>query len=269
MTDEVDVGGHRIAYERKGDGPPLVLLHGWPMDGREWRRQLEGLSDEFTVVAWDAPGAGRSTDPPETFRLPDWADCLAAFIEALGLERCHVGGTSWGGGLALELYRRHQEVVRTLILASAYAGWAGSLPAEVVEQRLQLMLRNSKLPPDQWAPALVGTFFSKDPSAEIVREASSIVSDLHPGATRVAMQAFAEADLRNVLPRIDVPTLLLCGEDDVRAPRPVWEALHSGIRGSKLVLIPGAGHVIDIEAAEPFNAEVRAFLRAQSYDARW
>jgi pimeloyl-ACP methyl ester carboxylesterase len=234
------------------------------MDGREWRRQLEGLSDEFTVVAWDAPGAGRSTDPPETFRLPDWADCLAAFIEALGLERCHVGGLSWGGGLALELYRRHREVVRTLILASAYAGWAGSLPAETAEQRLQLMLRNSTLPPDRWAPALVGTFFSKEPPAEIVREASTIVSDLHPGATRVAMKAFAEADLRDVLPLIDVPTLLLCGEDDVRAPRPVWEVLHSGIRGSKLVLIPGVGHVIDIEAAARFNGEVRAFLRAQS-----
>ena len=96
--DDVEVGGHRIASERKGDGPPLVLLHGWPIDGREWRRQLEGLSDEFTVVAWDARGAGRSTDPLETFRLSDWADCLAAFIEALGLERCHLGGLSWGGG---------------------------------------------------------------------------------------------------------------------------------------------------------------------------
>jgi pimeloyl-ACP methyl ester carboxylesterase len=126
--DEIEVDGHRIAYERKGAGPPLVVLHGWPMDGREWRRQIDGLSDEFTVVAWDAPGAGRSSDPPETFRLSDWADCLAAFIETLGLGRSHVGGLSWGGGLALELYRRHPGVVRTLILASAYAGWAGSLP---------------------------------------------------------------------------------------------------------------------------------------------
>ncbi len=216
------------------------------------------------MVAWDAPGAGRSSDPPETFRLPDWADCLAAFIEALGLGRSHVGGLSWGGGLALEFYRRHPGVVRTLILASAYAGWAGSLPAEVVKQRLQLMLRDSELPSDRWAPALVETFFSQSPPPGIVHEALSIVSDLHPGATRVAMQAFAEADLREVLSRIEVPTLLLCGEDDVRAPRHVWEALHSGISGSKLVLIPGVGHVIDIEAAERFNKEVKAFLRAQS-----
>ena len=264
MMDEIEVGGHRIAYERVGEGPPLVLLHGWPIDSREWRRQIDGLSDEFTVVAWDAPGAGRSSDPPETFRLCDWADCLAAFIEALGLGRSHVGGLSWGGGLAIELYRRHPEVVRSLILASAYAGWAGSLPAEIVEQRLQLMLRVSALPPEQWAPALVETFFSKNAPPEIVREALSMASDLHPAGTRVAMRAFAEADLRDVLPRIDAPTLLLCGEEDVRAPRDVWEALHTGIRGSKLVLIPGVGHVIDMEAAERFNAEVREFLRAQS-----
>ena len=231
--DEIEVGGHRITYERKGDGPPLVLLHGWPMDGREWRRQIDGLSDEFTVVAWDAPGAGRSSDPPETFRLPDWADCLAAFIEGLGLGRSHVGGLSWGGGLALELYRRHPHVVRTLILASTYAGWAGSLPAEAVEQRLQLMLRNSRLPPDAWVPALVQTFFSKDPPPEIFREAVSIVSDLHPAATRVATQAFAEADLREVLSRIEVPTLLLCGEEDVRAPQSVWGRCTRGSIGRR------------------------------------
>jgi pimeloyl-ACP methyl ester carboxylesterase len=262
--NEVEVGGHRIAYQKKGEGPTLVLLHGWPLDGREWRRQIDGLSDEFTVVAWDALGSGRSSDPPETFRLPDWADCLAAFIEALELGRPHVAGLSWGGGLALELHRRHPTVLRTLILASAYAGWAGPLPPEVVEQRLQLMLRNSELPPDQWAPALIETLVTKKATADMVDELSSMITEFHPAATRVAMRAFAEADLRDVLPRIDVPTLLLCGEEDMRAPRHVWEALHSGIRGSKLVLIPGVGHVIDIEAAERFNAEVRAFLRTQS-----
>jgi pimeloyl-ACP methyl ester carboxylesterase len=262
--NEVEVGGHRIAYQKKGEGPTLVLLHGWPLDGREWRRQIDGLSDEFTVVAWDALGSGRSSDPPETFRLPDWADCLAAFIEALELGRPHVAGLSWGGGLALELHRRHPTVLRTLILASAYAGWAGSLPPEVVEQRLQLMLRNSELPPDQWAPALIETLVTKKATADMVDELSSMITEFHPAATRVAMRAFAEADLRDVLPRIDVPTLLLCGEEDMRAPRHVWEALHSGIRGSKLVLIPGVGHVIDIEAAERVNAEVRAFLRTQS-----
>lgn len=98
--DVVEVGGLEIAFERQGAGPPLVLLHGFVGHSREWRRQIDDLSDEFTVVAWDAPGAGRSSDPPETFRLPDYADCLAAFIDAVGLRRPH----SWGSRSTLALH---------------------------------------------------------------------------------------------------------------------------------------------------------------------
>lgn len=262
MMDQIEVAGLRVAFERRGEGPPLVLLHGWPLDSREWRRQMDGLADEFTVVAWDAPGAGRSSDPPETFRLAEWADCLAEFIAALGLGRPHVAGLSWGGGLALELYRRHPTIPRTLILVSAYAGWGGSLPAEVVEERLQLYLRNSELPPHEWVPAVVRTLLTDRATGNMVDELTSILSEFHPAAMRVAERAFAEADLRDVLPHIDVPTLLLYGDEDVRAPKYVWEPLHSSIPGSKLVVIPGVGHMIDIEAAERFDSEVRAFLPA-------
>lgn len=88
--EHVEVGGLRIVYERAGDGPPLVLVHGFGGDGiSTWSHQLEGLSDVFTVVAWDAPGAGRSSEPPDWFRLPDYAECLAGFVRALGLERAH------------------------------------------------------------------------------------------------------------------------------------------------------------------------------------
>ena len=135
-----------------------MLLHGGLSDSRMWRRQLNELCDEFTVVAWDAPGCGRSADSPETFRLPDYADCLASFIEEIGLTRPHVLGLSFGGGLALELYHRHPAIPRTLVLASAYAGWAGSLPPEVVEERLRQGLRQSELPPEEvvraWTPIL-------------------------------------------------------------------------------------------------------------------
>src|SRR2546427_6429206 len=96
-------------------------------DGREWRRQTDDLSDAFTVVAWDAPGSGRSSDPPESFRMPDYADCLAGFMEALGLRRPCIAGLSFGGALALELYRRHPTIPAALVLAGAYAGWSGSL----------------------------------------------------------------------------------------------------------------------------------------------
>src|SRR5690606_30334759 len=101
----VETGGLTIAYERAGDGPPLVLVHGAAEDGRIWAPQLAGLSDELTVVAWDEPGAGRSSDPPEGFGLAGYADGLAALLEALDLGPVHLGGLSWGGTVALECYR--------------------------------------------------------------------------------------------------------------------------------------------------------------------
>ena len=92
--ETVEVGGLRIAYERFGAGPPLVLLHGYVGDGpTTWRPQVEGLGDEFTVVAWDAPGAGRSDDPPDGFGMAGYADCLAGFVGELGFdEPPHVAG---------------------------------------------------------------------------------------------------------------------------------------------------------------------------------
>src|SRR6187455_3028904 len=114
----VEVDGLQIAYERVGSGPALVLLHGYVGDGRTtWRRQLDGLSDEFTVVAWDAPGAGRSTDPPERFGLDGYADCLAGFLEKLGLNTPCVAGLSFGGVVALALQRHGSARSSGLILA--------------------------------------------------------------------------------------------------------------------------------------------------------
>jgi pimeloyl-ACP methyl ester carboxylesterase len=126
------------------------------------------------------------------------------------------------------------------------------------------MARNSELPPTEWAPALIKTLLTGRATEGMVEDLASIVSDLHPAATRVALRAFAEADLREILPRIDFPTLLLYGEEDVRPPRRVWEPLHSSIPSSKVHLVPEVGHVVDIEAAERFNAEVRGFLRSVS-----
>ena len=81
----VRANGIQIAYERVGDGPALVLVHGAGVDGRMWQPQISALADEFTVVAWDEPGAGRSDDLPADFGLADYAHCLAAVIDALDL----------------------------------------------------------------------------------------------------------------------------------------------------------------------------------------
>lgn len=88
----IEVNGIRVAFEQAGAGPALVLVHGAVSDSRVWQPQLHRLANEFSVVAWDAPGCGRSGDPPESFRLAEYADVLAGLIAALGLGPAHVLG---------------------------------------------------------------------------------------------------------------------------------------------------------------------------------
>ena len=260
MTERINVGELTIAFQRSGDGPALILLHGGLSDHREWRRQVDALSDEFPVVAWDAPGCGGSSDPPESFRMPDFADCLAGFVEALELGRPHLLGLSWGSTLALELYRRHSSIPRTLILTAAYAGWAGSLPAPVVAERLRTSLRDLELPPEAFVRTWLPTLFTDRATDEMIDELVEIMTGFHPIGVRAMLHALAEADLREVLPRIEVPTLLLYGEEDQRSPMTVAREMHARIPGSTLVSIPEVGHQSNIEAADLFNAEVRHFL---------
>ena len=92
----VRAAGLDVAYDRAGSGPPLVLVHGAAGDAREWRPQMTGLADDFTVIAWDEPGAGRSSDVPADFGLVGYATALAALVETLGAP-AHVCGLSWGG----------------------------------------------------------------------------------------------------------------------------------------------------------------------------
>jgi len=256
----VEVDGLRIAYERAGSGPGLVLLHGYVGDGpTTWRPQLDELSDEFTVIAWDAPGAGRSTDPPEGFGLDAYANCLAGFLDRLGLDNASVAGLSFGGILALALQRRHSAMSSTLILASGYAGWAGSLPPEAAEQRLRQALALADGTPEAFVGALLPTMFSKPMPRETVDAFRASMQAFHPRGFRAMAQASAE-DVRDVLPHLDVPTLLVYGDRDVRAPLTVAEALQAGISGSRLVVLPDAGHVCNIEAPDEFNDAVRDFL---------
>ena len=202
--DAAEVDGLRIAYERAGSGPPLLLLHGYVGDGpTTWRRQLDGLSGDFTVVAWDAPGAGRSSDPPEDIGMAGYAACVAAFVGELALGAPHVAGLSFGGALALEVCRRHPAVPRRLVLASAYAGWAGSLEADVAEERLQQALALSELSADALVAALMPTMFSADLPAEVVDAFASSVRTFHPAGFRAMARALAE-DLRGALPFVDV-----------------------------------------------------------------
>jgi len=263
--EQVDIAGLRIAYERAGAGSPLVLLHGGVGDRRDWRRQMPAFAQEFDAIAWDAPGCGQSSDPQEeSFRLADYADCLAGLIAVLQLERPHVLGLSFGAGLALELYHRHPEIPRTLILASAYAGWGGSLPPEEVEARLRGVLRDSDRPPGELVAEWLPSLRSESTPPEAVADMVAIISEFHPVGARTMARSFAEADLRDVLPSIEVPTLLLYGEQDQRSPLHIAADLHDRIPNSELLVIPGVGHMINYDDDVRFNDAVMSFLRRQS-----
>ena len=259
----VRANGVEIAYVRAGEGPPLVFVHGAAVDGRMWQPQLAALADEFTVVAWDEPGAGRSSDVPADFGLPDYANSLAALIEAVSLGPAHVAGLSWGGTVVLELYRHHPGLVATLILIDTYAGWKGSLPGEEVRARVEGVRQMLAAPAEEFDPTLPG-WFAGDPPARFVPLLEDMAADVRPESLRVQLFVMADADQRDLLPRITVPTLLIWGDQDVRSSLSVARQFDRAIPDTKLVVIPQCGHVSNLEQPERVNEAVREFCRANS-----
>jgi pimeloyl-ACP methyl ester carboxylesterase len=255
----VRTNGLEVARVRRGDGPPLVLVHGAAEDHRSWRFQLDDLAEVATVVAWDEPGCGRSSDPPADLDLRGLARALAAVVETVG--PAHVLGFSWGGTIVLELWRQRPDLVASLVLADTYAGWRGSLPAEEVEARVAAVTAALDAEdPDLSVPGL----FAGPPAAEAVALLAEMAADVRPATLRRSLALMATADLSDVLPTIDVPTLLLWGEHDVRSPLSVAHAFEAAIPGARLEVLPGVGHAAHLESPAPFTAAVRDWVTAQS-----
>lgn len=264
----VHVGDLEIGFRRAGDGPALVLLHGAVCDSRVWSRALGALADELTVVAWDAPGCGQSSDPPERFGMRDYAESLAAFVDALGLGRAHVLGHSWGSTLALELCVRRPSLVRSLILVGAYAGWAGSLAPDEVDRRLAFALSTADaVESGAWDPRSMPGLFSDAMPPEQAEELAAIMSEIRPTGTRIMARALAESDLRPVLGEVTAPTLLVHGGADARSPLPVARELARAIPDCSLTLLAGLGHECYLEDPAAFEAAVRRFLHAVDANA--
>ncbi|PVG84768.1 alpha/beta hydrolase [Nocardioides gansuensis] len=263
----VEVGGLKIAYERVGNGPPVALAHGFVGDAHStWGSQIEALADEFTVIAWDAPGAGGSADPPEDFGMDGYADCFAGFLEALRIDRAHLVGLSFGGALVLAAFHRYRELAASLTVVSGYAGWLGSLGPDEAGQRLARSLQASELSPDEFAAAMTPSMFSPSAHGELVAEFVDSVRAFRPGGFRAMARASFE-DQSHVLSEIDVPMLLLYAGHDVRAPVAVGEAMHAVVRGSELVVLPRPGHASPVEAPDDVSREMRRFLRSVAHPA--
>lgn len=258
-VDTVEVNGLRLAYRRAGHGRSVMFVHGAAEDSRTWTPQIEALSDEFSVIAWDEPGTGGSDDVPAEFGLSGYADCLAGMIRALGISSVPVVGLSWGSTVILELYRRHPRVVRGMVLADGYAGWRGSLGAEEAEARLAGVRAALAVPVDRYDPSLPG-LFAGDPPTQFVALLEAMAADVRRRSMLIALTAMAEADLTSVLPTIAVPTQLVWGALDVRSPLAVAHEFKRRIPGAILTVIPDCGHVSNLEAPRAFNDVVRGFL---------
>lgn len=257
----VTVDGRRIAYRTAGSGEALVLLHGGLADSRSWRRELDAFSDTHHVIAWDAPGCGQSFDPPSDTSLDDYADWVAGLLDALGIDQAHLLGHSFGGGLALAVAIRHARLVRSLILVSAYAGWAGSLSAEEVDARRRWAERSAQQPARLWVDGFLETLFDETTPPSLVEQTRAIMLDTRPTGMLAMAHAFAAADLTDGLGDVAVPTLLLYGDEDRRSSGSIAEAMHAAMPASRLEFIGGAGHEVPLEAPDAFDHEVRRFLR--------
>lgn len=261
MLQYVEVRGLRVALRRRGQGEAVLLLHGGLSDSREWVPHLADLARDHDVVAVDLVGCGGSADPPKGFGLADHADVLAGTLAALDLAPAHVIGHSLGSVVALALYRDHPSAVRSLVLAGAYAGWAGSLPPDEVESRTRMVLETLRQPVEEWGPSFLATVHRAGAPVELVEASMEVLRDVRPESSRQLVLALAAADLREMLPSVAVPVLLVYGEDDQRADATVAAQLHAAVPASRLVVLPGVGHAVHVEAPVEFDAAVRAFLR--------
>ncbi|MEH7306973.1 alpha/beta fold hydrolase [Neobacillus drentensis] len=251
----------QIHYEIEGEGPPLIILHGMGNNSQSWKKQLQNLSKLNTVIAWDAPGYGKSSDPKvELKEFKQFADVLKGFIEKLNYKCVTLLGHSMGSAIALDFCYRFPEMVDALIISDATRG-AAALSKEENELRLKNRLNNIEtMEPKELAQLRVKELLSPQPDPEIKKEAERIYSQIRPMGFRSVAYSLYSLNQREILSSISVPTLVICGELDRVTPVSESRIFHEAIKDSKFVTIPGTGHLCYQEDPTSFNGIVQDFL---------
>lgn len=258
---------YSIHYEKKGEGKPLVILHGLGNNSQSWRRQLDQLSKTFKVIAWDAPGYGKSSNQEEEFQhFSQFADVLKEFIEGLGFESVYLLGHSMGSAIAIDFTSRFPEKVDALILADPTRGSAGVSPEEN-KKRLQNRLNSiNMLEPAELAKKRVKGLLAPNVDEKIKKEAERIMSQVRPAGYRSVSYSLFNLNQMKVYPTISVPTLIICGELDQVTPVSESEIIHKLVPQSELDIVPSTGHLCYQEDPNTFNKFVKHFLLKQEVD---
>lgn len=250
-----------IHYEMQGNGSPLIILHGLGNNSQSWKRQLEGLKEQFTVIAWDAPGYGKSSDPKIEFKeFYQFADVLKRFIENLGYESVSILGHSMGSAIAIDFCYRFPGMVDALIIADATRGAAGQSKEEN-ERKLRNRLNNiDTLKPEEIAKLRAKELLAPEPKVEILKEAERIMSQIRPMGYRSVAYSLYNLNNMSQLSLIKAPTLVICGELDKVTPVSESQIFHDHIPESKFEIIPKTGHLCYQEDPDSFNSIVCNFL---------
>jgi 3-oxoadipate enol-lactonase len=266
MTEpgQMKTGDDRFGYEAAGDPalPPLVFLHGIGGAARAWRGQLDAFGDRYHAIAWDMPGYGDSKPLP-TVSIATLADALKDFLREVGATKPVLVGHSIGGMIVQQFLVQYPDVISAVVLAQtspAFGNAAGDWQEKFIETRLGPLDRGETM--RTLAPSLVKGIIGDEPDPagmELARDCMASVSEATYRATMLSMLGF---DLRAALKNIAVPTLVLSGSRDKNAPAPTMAKMASYIPSAEYVDIEGAGHLVNLERPEIFNAALDRFLKA-------
>jgi len=236
--------------------PPLVLLHAFPLTSAMWRPQVEAFSDGWEVLAPDLPA-----EPS----MDGLADAVAAEIRAHGDGPVVLGGLSMGGYVVFAVLRRHAELVRALVLADTRPG------ADTAEVRDRRAAQQAQVATEGAGPIVEGSLanlpsaYTRESRPEVMEELRRIMQSVSPDWITAALEAMKQRpDSTPLLAELDVPALVIVGEDDTVTPPDVAEDMQRRLPNARLAVIPNAGHLSNVEDPNAFNAELRLFLEMVS-----
>jgi 3-oxoadipate enol-lactonase len=253
--------GRMVAWRDDGSGPPVVLLHAFPLDSGMWAPQMAALAARYRVVAPDLPGFGGS-DPSPSWTIDTAADGLAEWLDAAGIPGpITLGGLSMGGYVALAFARRHASRLKGLILADTKAEPDDDTAREGRTATLKLVQESGARGLMKSMLAKVLGVTTREHRPDVLDTVNEIGEWQSVAAITAAVVALRDRpDARPGLAAVAVSTLVLVGAEDTITPLANAQTMASQIPNAILTTIPAAGHLANLEAPAEFNAAVESFL---------
>lgn len=262
-VQRMTVNGVSIAVEVRGDGPAVLLVHGYPLDRTLWAPQLGGL-EGHRLIAPDLRGLGLSDAPDLGYSMPTYADDLAALLEAMQVDEVVLVGLSMGGYVAFEFLRRHRERVRALVLFDTRADADAPEVRRARDQQASLAREQGAAAiADQMLPRMLAPGASRSMPHLVERVRGMMLAAPVSGIAGALAAMRDRSDSTALLATLeDLPTMIVVGEEDVMTPVEMARAMASALPGARLEVVPNAGHLPPLEAPAAVNALLADFLKS-------